>query len=139
MKVVVSHETWDFAKVEKIFYRESVFGHGYPIEVRMVKSGFFSGSEEIVRVTTEECAKQLVFAISEAWASGEVLFNVNDWLAKHSFTVWAPKPSSWELERQNKVKNFVEQTKQDQQLISELDQNIDDIRKLFQDKKSIRK
>lgn len=89
MKIVTSKKIIDLDKFESVQCRESFFGadNGYPVEAVRHDStggGFFGASgitvqEEIARCNSEECAKQLVGDISNAWINGQNSFDVTEW------------------------------------------------------------
>lgn len=91
MKIVTSKKIINLDKFESVQYRQSLLGsdNGYPVEAIRHDStggGFFGGSgstvtEEITRPTSEECAKQLVAAIAQAWINGQNVFDVDEWFA----------------------------------------------------------
>lgn len=82
MKVISNAGVIDFEKVVKLSYRESVFGNGYPVEIQYPDGSLFDNAVEIARPATKRCAYQLVCAITECWAAGLPVFDINKWLAK---------------------------------------------------------
>lgn len=92
MMIITSSKIINLDKFESVQCRQSFFGadYGYPVEAVRHDStggGFFGNSgitvtEEIARPTSEQCAKQLVADISNAWINGQKAFNVAEWLAK---------------------------------------------------------
>lgn len=108
-------------------------GCGFPVEVRTAKTGLWGNTKEIVRVVTEECAQQLVLAITEAWAAGETLFNADDWLKEHSFDVWSPDVSSSEPDQPEELEKLIEGARQCHQSISETNQKEKEIQKHIED------
>lgn len=92
MKIITSNKIIDLDKFESVQYSESFWGkdNGYPVFVKRrdaTGGGFFGCSpitveEEIARPSSEQCAKRLVAAISEAWVNGQNAFNVAEWFAK---------------------------------------------------------
>ena len=86
MKVLSKGRVYDFDKVVNLYYRESMFGNGYPIEIKIGRDAIFNEPIEIARVSTAQRAYQLVSAITENWAAQTPVFDIDTWLAQHPAT-----------------------------------------------------
>ncbi len=84
MKVISNGKTFDFDKVVELYYRKSVFGNGYPVEIKKDAKSFFEDDEiEITRVPTASGAYHLVCALTESWAANVPVFDVDKWLEEN--------------------------------------------------------
>lgn len=103
MKVISSAGVIDFEKVVKLSYRGSVFGNGYPVEIQYSDGGLFNNAVEIARPATKRHAYQLVCAITECWAAGLPVFDINKWLAGMPAEATEPSPADLIDERLAKL------------------------------------
>lgn len=80
MIVISDGKVFNFSNVARVFYRESVFGDGCPIEIKRIRGGFFNDAVEIARVQTPEVAAALIQEIAEKWGEGAAVFNIDAWI-----------------------------------------------------------
>ena len=84
MVVISNGEAINFNDVSRVFYRASVFGDGYPIEIKRKRGGLFNDAVEIARVETQKIAEALVREIAEKWGENAPVFDIDSWVREKS-------------------------------------------------------